>query len=125
MNILPVPGSMSLPQKEQDRRTGMGSPHGEFARLPCRLPKHEGVPDLDGAPHVACDDSPLVAAVEDAHLDLRRLAGHARPADGLHGPRGAPSPAMTTNCASPRSTSFVTSFVPLRSLPLSRTSSTA
>ena len=26
MNIFPVPGSISLPQKEQERRTGIGSP---------------------------------------------------------------------------------------------------
>src|SRR3990172_279037 len=38
---------------------------------------------------------------------------------------GWTSSAMTTNCASPRSTSFVTSFVPLRIFPLSFASSIA
>src|SRR5438034_7670104 len=47
MNILPVPGSISLPQKEQDRRVGIVSPDRELARFPRRLAEHEDVADLD------------------------------------------------------------------------------
>src|SRR3990170_355770 len=83
MNILPVPGSMSFPQKEQERRTGMGSPHGQLPGLARGLAEHEDVADLDGALRVPGDDPTLVPPVEDADLPLGGLACHARPADDL------------------------------------------
>src|SRR2546425_3755791 len=88
MNILPVPGSISLPQKEQDRRVGIGSPDREFASLARRLSKHEDVADLDAPLHVARDDAALVPPIEDADLDLDRFARHAGPADDLDDLRG-------------------------------------
>src|SRR6266508_5233739 len=83
MSIVPVPGSISLPQKEQERRTGIGSPDRELAGLSGRLPQHEDVAELDGPFDVPRDAAALVAAVEHADFDLRRLAGHPRPADDL------------------------------------------
>src|SRR6266704_1105778 len=83
MNIFPVPGSISLPQKEQERRAGIDSPDRQFAGLAGGLPQHEGVADLDGPLDVPRDNAALVAAVEHADLDLRRLAGHPRPAHDL------------------------------------------
>src|SRR6267143_4058294 len=88
MNILPVPGSISLPQKEQERRTGIVSPDREFARFPRRLAEHENVADLDAPLHVARDDATLVPSIEDADLHLDRLARHPRPADDLDHFRG-------------------------------------
>src|SRR5437660_2848541 len=88
MNILPVPGSISLPQKEQDRRVGIVSPDRELARFPRRLAEHEDVADLDAPLHVARDDATLVPSIEDADLHLDRLAGHPRPADDLDHFRG-------------------------------------
>src|SRR3970040_1243824 len=79
MYILPVPGSISLPQKEQDRRRGVVSPHGERAGLAGRLAEHQDVAHLDGPLHVARDDAALVASVEDADLDLGGFARHAGP----------------------------------------------
>src|SRR5207249_6811968 len=73
MNILPVPGSISLPQKEHERRVGIVSPDRELAGLARGLAEHEDVSDLDAPLHVARDDPTLVAAVEDADLDLHRL----------------------------------------------------
>src|SRR6266550_5337454 len=83
MNILPVPGSISLPQKEQDRRVGIVSPDRELARFPRRLAEHEDVADLDAPLHVARDDATLVPSIEYADLHLDRLARHPRPADDL------------------------------------------
>src|SRR5438128_10678987 len=88
MNILPVPGSISLPQNEQDRRVGIVSPDRELARFPRRLAEHEDVADLDAPLHVARDDATLVSSIEDADLHLDRLAGHPRPADDLDHFRG-------------------------------------
>src|SRR2546427_5240325 len=83
MNIFPVPGSISLPQKEQERRAGIVSPDRELPRFPRRLAEHEDVSDLDAPLHVARDDPTLVAPVEDADLHLDRFARHARSADDL------------------------------------------
>src|SRR6266545_2329141 len=83
MNIFPVPGSISLPQKEQERRAGIGSPDRQLAGLAGGLPQHEGVAHLDGSLDVPRDDAALVAAVEHADLDLGGLARHPRPADDL------------------------------------------
>src|SRR5713226_1512490 len=83
MNILPVPGSISLPQNEQERRTGIVSPDRELACFACGLAEHEHVPDLDAALHVPRDDAAFVSAIEDAHLDLDRFARHPRAADDL------------------------------------------
>src|SRR5438309_10733582 len=83
MNILPVPGSISLPQKEQDRRVGIVSPDRELARFPRRLAEHEDVADLDAPLHVARDDATLVPSVQYADLHLDRFARHPRPADDL------------------------------------------
>src|SRR3989442_7010219 len=88
MNILPVPGSISLPQKEHERRVGMVSPARELAGLARGLAEHEDVPDLDAPLHVARDDAALVAAVEDSDLDLDRFARHPGPADDLDDLRG-------------------------------------
>src|SRR2546429_4157773 len=51
MNILPVPGSISLPQKEQERRIGIGSPDRKFPGLTRGLAEHEDVSDLDASFH--------------------------------------------------------------------------
>src|SRR5881397_586222 len=206
MNILPVPGSISLPQNEHERRVGIVSPDRELAGLARGLAQHQDVADLDAALHVARDDAALVPTIEDADLDLDRFARHPGAADDLDDLRGdavivrhvlslacprnrhffiarifaetssitgfalpgsriaieavaLPRPtatpsscllgtyaygtpfsshrrgmcarissgwtssAITTNWASPRSTSFVTSFVPLRTFPLSFASS--
>src|SRR3989442_9591024 len=88
MNILPVPGSISLPQKEQDRRVGIGSPDRELAGLARRLSEHEDVPDLNAPLHVPRNDAALAPPVKDADLDLDRLARHAGPADDLDHLRG-------------------------------------
>src|SRR5207244_1297768 len=88
MNILPVPGSISLPQNEHDRRVGIVSPDRELAGLACRLAQHQDVADLDAALHVARDDAALVATVEDADLDLDRFCCHPGPADDLDDLRG-------------------------------------
>src|SRR5881628_565385 len=88
MNILPVPGSISLPQKEHERRVGIASPDRELAGLARSLAEHEDVSDLDAPLHVARDDAPLVAAVEDADLDLDRFSRHPGPADDLDDLRG-------------------------------------
>src|SRR5256885_1065799 len=88
MNIFPVPGSISLPQKEQERRAGIVSPDRELPRFPRRLAEHEDVSDLDAPLHVARDDPTLVAPVEDADLHLDRFARHARSADDLDHLRG-------------------------------------
>src|SRR5437870_6143681 len=88
MNIFPVPGSISLPQKEQDRRVGIVSPDRELARFPRRLAEHEDVADLDAPLHVARDDATLVSSIEDADFHLDRFAGHPRPADDLDHFRG-------------------------------------
>src|SRR3990172_10775250 len=77
-----APGSISLPQKLHGRVIGI-SLHAQLPRLARRLPQHEDVPHLDRAAHVPCDDPALVLPVEDAHLDLRRLARHPRAADDL------------------------------------------
>src|SRR5438552_4012561 len=83
MNILPVPGSISLPQKEQERRAGIGSPDRELAGLAGGLAEHQHIADLDAPLHVPRDDAALVPSVEDADLHLDRLARHPRPADDL------------------------------------------
>lgn len=83
MNILPVPGSISFPQNEQDRWTGMRSPHAQLARFARGLAQHEHVAELDAPLHVPRDDAALVTPVQDAHLDLGRLARHPRAADDL------------------------------------------
>src|SRR5213593_1990803 len=83
MNILPVPGSISLPQKEHERRVGIVSPDRELAGLARGLAEHEDVTDLDAALHVARDDTALVPSIEDADLDLDRLSRHPGPADDL------------------------------------------
>src|SRR6266581_3094820 len=88
MNILPVPGSISLPQNEQERRVGIVSPDRELAGLARGLAQHQDVPDLDAALHVARDDATLVPTVEDADLDLDRLARHPGAADDLDDLRG-------------------------------------
>src|SRR5467141_1093176 len=88
MNILPVPGSISLPQKEQERRTGIVSPDRELARFPRRLAEHEDVADLDAPLHVPRDDAALVPSIEDADLHLDRFARHPGPADDLDHFRG-------------------------------------
>src|SRR3989454_2702079 len=88
MNILPVPGSISLPQKEHERRVGIASPDRELAGLARSLAEHEDVSDLDAPLHVARDVAPLVAAVEDADLDLDRFSRHPGPADDLDDLRG-------------------------------------
>src|SRR3989449_11349544 len=88
MNILPVPGSISLPPKEHERRVGIVSPDRELAGLAGGLAEHEDVPDLDAPLHVARDDAAFVAPVEDSHLDLDRLARHPGPADDLDDLRG-------------------------------------
>src|SRR2546427_242278 len=83
MNILPVPGSISLPQKEHERRVGIVSPDRQLAGLARRLAEHEDVSDLDAPLHVARDDAALVATVEDPDLDLDRFSRHPGPADDL------------------------------------------
>src|SRR2546428_6515012 len=83
MNILPVPGSISLPQKEHERRVGIVSPDRELAGLACGLAQHEDVPDLDAPLHVARDDAALVATVEDTDLDFDRFSRPPGPADDL------------------------------------------
>src|SRR6267143_5016339 len=83
MNILPVPGSISLPQNEQERRTGIVSPDRELAGFARGLAEHEHVPDLDAALHVPGDDASLVSTVQDAHFDLDRFARHPCAADDL------------------------------------------
>src|SRR6267143_4156593 len=88
MNILPVPGSISLPQKEQERRIGIGSPDRKFPGLTRGLAEHEDVSDLDASFDVPRDDATLVPAVEDADLDLDGLARHPRAADDLDHFRG-------------------------------------
>src|SRR5256886_11237130 len=88
MNILPVPGSISLPQKEHERRVGIVSPDRELAGLARGLAEHEDVSDLDAPLHVARDDAALVAPVEDTDLDLDRFARHPGPADDLDDLRG-------------------------------------
>src|SRR2546428_5378989 len=55
MNILPVPGSISLPQNEQERRGGIVSPDPEHAGLAGRLPPHQDGADLDAALHASRD----------------------------------------------------------------------
>src|SRR5438132_4018568 len=65
MNILPVPGSISLPQKEHDRRVGIVSPDRELARFPRRLAEHQNVADLDAPLHVARDAATLVPCIQD------------------------------------------------------------
>src|SRR2546428_13046337 len=93
MNILPVPGSISLPQKEQDRRVGIGSPDREFAGLARRLSNHEDVADLDAPLHVARDDAALIAPIEDPALDLDPFARHPGPPHDSTDFPGKPSPA--------------------------------
>src|SRR3989454_7986782 len=88
MNILPVPGSISLPQKEHERRVGIVSPDRQLAGLARGLAEHEDVSDLDAPLHIARDDATLVATVEDPDLDLDRFAGHPGPADDLDDLRG-------------------------------------
>src|SRR5438445_246565 len=88
MNILPVPGSISLPQKEHERRVGIVSPDRQLAGLARGLAEHEDVPDLDAPLHVARDDAAFVATVEDTDLDLDRFARHPGPADDLDDLRG-------------------------------------
>src|SRR2546422_3508761 len=88
MNILPVPGSISLPQKEHERRVGIVSPDRQLAGLARGLAEHEDVSDLDAPLHIARDDPALVATVEDPDLDLDRFAGHPGPADDLDDLRG-------------------------------------
>src|SRR5256885_16323811 len=83
MNILPVPGSISLPQKEHERRVGIASPDRERAGLARSLAEHEDVSDLDAPLHVARDDAPLVAGVEDPGLYLDRVDRHPGPAHYL------------------------------------------
>src|SRR2546426_6158292 len=88
MNILPVPGSISLPQKEHERRVGIVSPDRQLAGLARGLAEHEDVSDLDAPLHIARDDATLVATVEHPDLDLDRFAGHPGPADDLDDLRG-------------------------------------
>src|SRR5207247_6482106 len=88
MNILPVPGSISLPQKEHERRVGIVAPDRQLAGLARGLAQHEHIADLDAALHVARDDAALVATVEAPDLDLDRLSRHPRPADDLDDLRG-------------------------------------
>src|SRR6266705_1379108 len=88
MNILPVPGSISLPQNEHERRVGIVSPDRELAGLARRLAQHQDVADLDAALHVARDDAALVPTIEDADLDLDRFARHPGAADDLDDLRG-------------------------------------
>src|SRR5256712_7532421 len=88
MNILPVPGSISLPQKEHERRVGIVSPDRQLAGLARGLAEHEDVSDLDAPLHIARDDPALVATVEHPDLDLDRFAGHPGPADDLDDLRG-------------------------------------
>src|SRR2546427_273144 len=64
MNILPVPGSISLPQKEQDRRGCIGSPDRELAGLAGGLAVHADVPDLHAPLHLARADAALLLAQE-------------------------------------------------------------
>src|SRR5256712_2542336 len=110
MNILPVPGSISLPQKEQDRRVGIVSPDRELAGLAGGLAEHEDVPDLNAPLHVARDDAALVPPVKDADLDLDRLARHAGPADDLDDLRG--DAVLVRHLPSPTYRATVTSSSP-------------
>src|SRR2546428_8135476 len=73
MNILPVPGSISLPQKEHERRVGIVSPDRQLAGLARGLAEHEDVSDLDAPLHIARDDPALVATFEHPDLDLDRF----------------------------------------------------
>src|SRR2546426_535382 len=88
MNILPVPGSISLPQKEHERRVGIVSPDRQLAGLARGLAEHEDVSDLDAPLHIARDDPALVATIEHPDLDLDRFAGHPGPAVALDDLRG-------------------------------------
>src|SRR5205809_3420286 len=88
MNILPVPGSISLAQKEHERRVGIVSPDRQLAGLARGLAQHEHIADLDAALHVARDDAALVASIEDPDLDLDRFSRHPRAADDLDDLRG-------------------------------------
>src|SRR6267143_566057 len=83
MNILPVPGSISLPQKEQERRIGIGSPDRKFPGLTRGLAEHEDVSHLDASFYIPRDDATLVSAVEDADLHLDGFARHPRATDDL------------------------------------------
>src|SRR3990170_8575548 len=72
MNIFPVPGSMSLPQNEHVRVTGIaGSPHAQLAGLARGLPQDQDVAHGDRALHVPGDDAALVGPRPHADLHLR------------------------------------------------------
>src|SRR5438445_9345878 len=88
MNILPVPGSISLAQKEHERRVGIVSPDRQLAGLARGLAEHEDVSDLGAPLHIARDDAALFATVEDPDLGFDRFAGHPGPADDLDDLRG-------------------------------------
>src|SRR5438445_12939763 len=64
MNILPVPGSISLPQNEHDRRVGIVSPDRELAGLARGLAQRQHVAGLDAGLHVGRDARARVPTME-------------------------------------------------------------
>jgi hypothetical protein len=96
MNIIPVPGSISSPEKLQIRRSGIlitPSAGIQLPRLTTGIAYHQNIPDSNRAADIPADDStdiPWIRCVIDSNLDLGCFASHAGSSnnlDDLCGPR--------------------------------------
>jgi hypothetical protein len=86
MNIKPVPGSISSPEKEHTLRSGTISPHIQLTGFSAGVSEHQDVTDSNRSDDITSDDAADISGVRgivDAYLDLSRFSGHSCSTDYL------------------------------------------